>query len=246
MWCWRSSRPRRVPDELAQHGGLGVQLDQRELDALVGRQRLAPRDALVGVGHGLVDAELRGAERRRRLADAVLVHEVLGQLEAVVDPAEHRRRPTRTSCSVTSAWSVGMLNVHQKKSTLKPGASVGTRKAVMPTGAPGSPDVRAKTMSWVAWCRPGVEPLLPVDDPLVAVGHRRGLEVGGVGAVVGLGEPEGQPARAVEEARHPLGPLLVGAEVAHHQHGREVADDRALVLQVVVQAEALGRPGARG
>jgi hypothetical protein len=40
-----------------------------------------------------------------------------------------------------------MLNVHQKKSTLKPGASVGTRNAVMPTGDPGSPDVRAKMMS---------------------------------------------------------------------------------------------------
>ncbi len=54
------------------------------------RQLLAPRDAAVGVGDRLVDAELRGAERRRRLADAVLVHEVLGQLEAVVDAAEHR------------------------------------------------------------------------------------------------------------------------------------------------------------
>ena len=54
------------------------------------RQLLAPGGAPVGVGDGFVDAELRGAERRRRLADAVLVHEVLGQLEAVVEAAEHR------------------------------------------------------------------------------------------------------------------------------------------------------------
>jgi hypothetical protein len=39
--------PRGLADELAQHLGLGVQLDQRELDALVGRQRLAERGALL-------------------------------------------------------------------------------------------------------------------------------------------------------------------------------------------------------
>ena len=70
--------------------------------------------------------------------------------------------PTRTSVSDTSAWSVGMLNVHQKNSTLKPGASVGTRKAVIPSGLPGSPEVRANTMSWVAWCRPELNRLAPL------------------------------------------------------------------------------------
>jgi hypothetical protein len=35
--------------------------------------------------------------------------------------------------------------------------------------------------------------------------------------------------------------LLFGAEIAQHQHLHEVADDRAFVLKVVVQAEALGR-----
>jgi hypothetical protein len=78
----------RVTHQLPEHGRLGVQLDQRELDALVCRQALAPRDATVGVGDGLVDAELRSAQRRRRLADAVLVYEVLGQVEPVVDTAE--------------------------------------------------------------------------------------------------------------------------------------------------------------
>ena len=58
--------------------------------------------------------------------------------------------------------------------------------------------------------------------------------------MTGLGEAEGEAAGAVEEAGHPLGLLLLGAEVAHHQHGREVADDGALVLEVVVEPEALG------
>ena len=127
------------------------------------RQRLAPRGPAVGVGDRLVDAVLRRAERRRRLADPVLVHEQLRQLEPVVERAEERvvAARARRSC-VTSAWSVGMLNVHQKKSTEKPGASVGTRKALMPTGEPGSPDVRAKMMSWVAWCRPELKRLWPL------------------------------------------------------------------------------------
>ena len=55
-----------------------------------------------------------------------------------------------------------MLNVHQKNSTLKPGESVGTRKAVMPIGSPGSPDVRAKMMSWVAWCSPEFNRFMPL------------------------------------------------------------------------------------
>ena len=143
-----------------------------------------------------------GAERRRGLADAVLVHEVLRELEPVVDRAEHRvDAGTRTSRIVTSAWSVGMLNVHQKKSTLKPAASVGTRNAVMPTGEPGSPDVRANTMSCVAWCSPELNRFVPLMHPLVAVGDGGRLEVRRVGAVVRLGEPEREPAGAVEEAR---------------------------------------------
>ena len=111
----------------------------------------------------------------------------------------------------------------------------------MPTGEPGSPEVRAKTMSWVAWCRPRVEPLLPVDAPTrrrrrTAVVSRKVASEPWFGSV----RPKARRRRAVEEAGHPLGLLLLGAEVAHHQHGREVADDRALVLQVVVQPEALG------
>ena len=77
-------------DEGAEHLALGVQLDQRELDRLVGRQRLAERFAFLGVLDGPVDAELRRAETGRRLADAVLVEEVLGDLQAAALAAEDR------------------------------------------------------------------------------------------------------------------------------------------------------------
>ena len=54
---------------------------------LVG-ERLAERLALLGVLDRLVDAELRRAEARRGLADAVLVEEVLHDLQAAALAAE--------------------------------------------------------------------------------------------------------------------------------------------------------------
>ena len=58
--------------------------------------------------------------------------------------------------------------------------------------------------------------------------------------MVGLGEAEGDAHLARQHLLAPL--LLVGCTgVVHHQHAREIADDGRLVLQVVVQAESLGR-----
>ena len=54
---------------------------------------------------------------------------------------------TRTSRSSTSEWSLGMFSVQWWNRTSKPGASVGTRKAVIPRGLPASPAVRANTRS---------------------------------------------------------------------------------------------------
>src|SRR3954453_5459925 len=82
--------PRRLVDQRAQHVGLRLQLHERELDALVGGERLAERLALLRVLDRLVDAVLRGAERRRGLADAVLVEEHLRDGEALALATEDR------------------------------------------------------------------------------------------------------------------------------------------------------------
>ena len=58
----RVHRPRRLVDQRAQHLALRLQLDQRELDGLVGGQRLAERLALLGVLHRL--RRCRTAPRR--------------------------------------------------------------------------------------------------------------------------------------------------------------------------------------
>ncbi len=75
-------------DQRAQHFRLRLQFDQRKLDALVAGQRLAERRALERILHRLIDAVLRRAQRGRRLADAVLVEEVLHHLQRLALAAE--------------------------------------------------------------------------------------------------------------------------------------------------------------
>src|SRR3984893_8183800 len=149
--------------------------------------------------------------------------------------------PIRTSRNVTSAWSVGMLNVHQKNSTLKPGASVGTRNAVMPTGEPGTPDVRANTMSWVAWCRPELKrfvPLITHSSPsCVAVVSRY------VASEPWLGSVSPNASRRVP-SRNPGIHSARWSSVPKSRIIRTVGqfpDDRVFVRQIVVQPEPLGR-----
>ena len=218
-----------------------MQLDERELDALIGRELLAPGDAGVCVGGGLVDAVLGGTERRGGLADAVLVHEVLGEIEPVVDPSEHGVGPDahvgerhfRVVCRHVERPPVevdaepGRVRRHEKGGD--------ANRLARLTGRAGEHDVVRRVV------QTGVEPLHAVQDPLVAVLDRCRFEVAGVRTVVRFGEAEGQTLRPVEEAGHPLGLLLLGARGPHHEDGREVADDRRFVLQVVVQPEPLCR-----
>ena len=231
-------------DQRAQHLALRLQLDQRELDRLVGGQRLAERLALLGVGDGLVDAVLRGAEAGGGLADPVLVEEVLHDREAAALAAEDRRcRARGRRGSVTCAWSVGMLNVHRYSSTVKPGEPTGVRNAVMPSASPGLPLVRAKIRSCEAAWMPVFQVFSPLMHPAAARRHphRGGLHERRVRAVRGLGDAEREARAAGRQAVHPLGLLLGGPVVEHQQQADVVADDHVLVLQVAVQPEALAR-----
>ncbi len=59
--------------------------------------------------------------------------------------------------------------------------------------------------------------------------------------MVGLGQPERHRPLTGDQRVGPLLLLRVGAEPVHHDDLREIADDRGLVLKVVVQPEALVR-----
>ncbi len=64
--------------------------------------------------------------------------------------------------------------------------------------------------------------------------------MGRVRTVLGLGEAEGDAIFAGDGAfDHRL--LFVGSVTVEHGNQRQIADDRMLVLQVVVQAKSLGR-----
>jgi len=95
--------PRRLVDERPEHLALRLQLDQRELDRLVARERLAERRSGLGVLHRAVDAELRGAQAGGSLADAVLVEEMLDHRQAPALAAEYGGVGTRTPVSETRA-----------------------------------------------------------------------------------------------------------------------------------------------
>ena len=87
-------------------------------------------------------------------------------------------------------------------------------------------------------------PHLPaVDRPAGHAVLRRALRAGfhmrGVGAVVGLGQAEGDAVFAGDAALDHR-PLLGASVQVEHGHERKIADDRVLVLQIVVQAQALG------
>ncbi len=228
-----------VANELAQHRGLGVQLHQRELDALIDRQRFSPRGAAVRVRHGLVDAVLGCAERGCRLADAVLVDEVLGELQPTIRLTE-QRIGTHADIGEAHLGVVGRhverppeeVDVEARRIGRHQERTDALRASRLARGA-GEDDVVGRVVE------SGVPPLHSVDHPLVAIADRSGLHVGGVAAMVRLGEPEGEPASPVEEARHPIDLLLFGAEVTHHEHRGEVPDDRRLVLEIVVQSEPL-------
>ena len=127
------------------------------------RQLLAPRDSAVGVRHRLVDTELRGAERRRRLADAVLVHEVLCQFEPAVDAAEHR---VGADADVRQR-DLGMVGRHVERppeeldlETRRVGRDEKGADPLRVAGVAGL--VRAKMMSWVAWCSPVFHRFIPL------------------------------------------------------------------------------------
>ena len=76
----------------------------------------------------------------------------------------------------------------------------------------------------------GVPGLGAVDDPFVAVAVGIGFHVGGVGAVLRLGDAEGKSAPTLCDVIDPLGLLLFGAVQDHQQEAHVVANDGMLGL----------------
>ena len=86
--------------------------------------------------------------------------------------------------------------------------------------------------------------LLAVDQPAInAVAgfrHGGGFHVGGVAAVIRLGQAEGSDAVAGESSQDELLLLGFGPEAFEHGDEGEIAHDAVFILQIIVQAQALG------
>ena len=177
---------------------------------------------------------------RGGLADAVLVHERAAPAASPRPSSpEDRVGGTRTSVERDLGVVGGHVERPPVESTLEARA-VGRHEERGDAAARARLAARAREDEVVGGdVHAGVEALGAVDDPVVAVAARRVVSSQVASrAVVGLGQAEGEPHLARDAAARSARLLLGRAERVQHQHGREVADDRRLVLRVVVQAEA--------
>src|ERR1700736_312145 len=130
-----------------------------------------------------------------------------------------------------------MLKVHMYSSTFTPAASAGTRKQVMPRASPSLPAVRANSAQWVATCMPVVHIFSPViTHPLTPSRVAGAARV----SICVASEPCSGSVRPKVMRYFPvIEPSIIAfwfvATVAvEHGDNRQIADDRMLVLQIVV------------
>ena len=173
----RSISHGRAIDEPAHHLRFRLQFDQRPLDRLVARERLAERLARVGVVDAFVDAILRDAD-----ADAAWrMRFSCTKWRASTSRCRRARTPPPPAPRLLerrAAWSVGMLNVHIYSSIFTPSASIGTMRQVSPRASPSAPLVRTKTMSCVATCTPVFHIFSPLmRQPLPSLTARVSIQV---------------------------------------------------------------------
>ena len=138
-----------------------------------------------------------------------------------------------------------MLKVQRYSSTFTPGVALGTRNALMPFARPASPLVRANTTQCVATCMPVVHIFSPsMRQPSTPLRVSRTARVSMCVAsepCCGSVSPNATMTLPSRLPRMNCSFCAGAAEVAHHHDERKIADDRVLVLQIVVQPETLRR-----
>ena len=232
--------PRGLLHQRPEHLALRLELDQGELDPLVDRERPAERPALLRIRDRLVDAVLGGSEAGGGLSDPVLVEEVLGDLQSATllseDGAVGHAHVGERHAAVVGRHVEGPEVLLYDQSVGVHGGQERCDAMAVPglAGGPGQDHVAVRPVY------AGVPRLLAVDHPSVPVAHGAGLHVGGVRSVLRLGDPEGETTSPLQQVWHPFGLLFVAPVLQHQQQSHVVADDRVLVLEVVVQPEAPG------
>ena len=167
-------------------------------EALVGEERLAVR--LLERGELLDAADARLGKADARDAGALVAEQEFGIVPALVllaDEVLGRHLTSSKNTSLTS-WPPSMVWIGR---TVMPGVFMSIRRKEMPSCffAAGSVRTRQKIQSAILrQRRPG---FLAVDDVVVAVALRRGLQRREIGAGAGLGEPLAPPVVEIGDAR---------------------------------------------
>jgi hypothetical protein len=242
---------RRLPHQRPARQHAGLLVGQHRLDELEVADHGAALGGRGGVGDGLVERALGGADRQRRHVHPAARERGHRGPVAGVDVAADERRRRHPDVGEQHVRGPGALLAHLP--VLRPDLDArgvgghqehrdaGTRRV----GGPGAGEHHEQ----VGRRRVGDEPLLAVDDPVVPVVEPAGpgLQPGRVGARPRLGQRERRDHLARGEPPEPGRLLLVGAEVHQHLPGDPVvgaehrADRERRVAELHRQLDVLGQ-----
>lgn len=232
--------PRRLPDQQPQHLHLGRQLHERKLHRLIRTQLLPERLPSPRIPHALLDAEGRGTQTRGGLADAVFVHEGLGDGEAAVKGPEEGRGGDED----VGEGDGGVIGWHVEGPLValdeEAGGDAGDDEGGDAGGGSGGAGGAGEDDAVGGAVHVGLPHLGAVDEEagLSGAGFGDGarLHARGVAAVARFRQAEGEAVFPVESAGDVFFLLRFRAVAEQHDDVREVADDAVFVLQVVEQA----------
>jgi hypothetical protein len=233
---------RRLVDQQPEHFSLGLQLNQRKLDRLIGGERLAKGLALLGISNRFIDAILCRAERRCRLPNAVFMNEMLRDREARIKLAKNGAFGHPHAV----IFDLGMVGGHVERPQII--ANLKSRRVSRHDEA-GNP---ARFAIFARCPRKGHHMAGGVDarDPhLIAInpvarnaaahlGHRDRIHMRCIAAMMFFGQAKAPPHLALKHWRDEIGLLLGRTKIAEHQHLHEIADDARFVLQIIVQPQS--------
>jgi hypothetical protein len=233
----------RVVAELARRRELGLELDDRERDALVLGKRQPEGLALLHVGPGLVDRGLRGRDALQRDQDPAVVEALHDLREAPAFGADalrlghpHRVEEQRAATDqlaaevcIAGALHAGRVERHQERSDA-------ARRLARRAGA----REHDGDVGLVAEADRG---LLAVEHVALAVAPRAQRQVRGIRAAARLGQAERADRLAGDQLRHPgtrqLGRCIARDDLAHQRREQLHVGD----VEVAVRDRLDDQPG---
>ena len=231
-------------NQIADHFGFRMQLGERKLNGLIARQGFAERRAGFGIGDAFIDAILRRAHATGGLANAVFMDKMLRQSEPLPGGAKHRafwhpnigKRYARMvgrhieRPHIFFDFDPRVIGRHQK-------AGDAARRAIVARGACKyhhmTGDMHARRPHFLAIDKPAI-------DAIAGFAHAARFHPRGIRAMRRFGKAKANAMRAAQHAVDKCVGLFGRAEITKHQNLGYIANNRAFVLQIIMQPQAFG------